>query len=250
VLRDEGGCVVGTLSSGEDITERNCVERELQRLSGQLLRLQDEERRKIARDLHDSTGQSLIVLATTIAQLERTIPSNSRKLHSLCCQCQEQIEQCTREIRTLSYLLHPPLLDETGLADAIRQFADGFTKRSGIRVNLKVTPNFGRMSSEVELSLFKVVQESLTNVQRHSGNSQVMIRLVRRSEDMRIEVTDSGRGVSEKRHVTNGKIPFEVGVGIPSMQERVKSIGGLLEFDCSRHGTTLRVTIPQRDGQI
>ena len=249
VLRDEAGCVVGTLSSGEDITERNRVEKELQRLSGQLLRLQDEERRRIARDLHDSTGQNLIALATTLAQLERAIPSNSRKLHSFCFQCQEQIEQCTREIRTLSYLLHPPLLDETGLADAIRQFADGFTKRSGIRVNLRVNPAFGRLSSDVELSLFKVVQESLTNVQRHSGSSQVTIRLDRRSQDTRIEVTDTGRIGAGKRRSTNGEIPFEVGVGIPSMQERVKLIGGFFEIDCRDHGTTVRVTIPVREGR-
>jgi PAS domain S-box-containing protein len=250
LLRDLDGCVVGTLSSGEDITERNRVEKELQRLSGQLLRLQDEERRKIARDLHDSTGQNLIALATTLAQLEKAIPSKSKKLHSFCSQSQEQIEQCTREVRTLSYLLHPPLLDETGLADAIRQFVDGFTKRSGIRVNLKVASTFGRMSSEVELSLFKVVQESLTNVQRHSGSSQVTIRLNRRPEDIRIEVSDTGRFVSDKKCGTHGDIPFEVGVGIPSMQERVKLIGGLLEIACGHHGTTVRVTIPLRTDRI
>ncbi len=249
MLRDEGGSVVGTLSSGEDITERNRVEKELQRLSGQLLRLQDEERRRIARDLHDSTGQNLIALATTLAQLERAIPSSSRKVHSLCFQCQEQIEQCTREIRTLSYLLHPPLLDETGLADAIRQFADGFAKRSGIRVNVRVSPTFGRMASDVELSLFKVVQESLTNVQRHSGSSQVTIRLDRRSEDTRIEVTDTGRIGGGKRRSPNGEIPFEVGVGIPSMQERVKLIGGFFEIDCGDRGTAVRVTIPVRESR-
>ncbi|HET7106915.1 MAG TPA: PAS domain S-box protein [Candidatus Acidoferrum sp.] len=244
LLRDERGFVIGTLSSGEDITERNRVEMELQRLSGQLLRLQDEERRRIARDLHDSTGQNLIALATTLDQLDRAIPPNSRKVRSLCLQCQEQIEQCTREIRTLSYLLHPPLLDETGLADAIRQFADGFTKRSGIRVNVTVSPSFGRMPSDVELSLFKVVQESLTNVQRHSGSSQVTIKLDRRSKDTRIEVTDTGRIGAGKRRGRNGAIPFEVGVGIPSMQERVKLIGGFFEMDCGAHGTAVRVTIP------
>ena len=249
LLRDEGGCVVGTLSSGEDITERNRVEMELQRLSGQLLRLQDEERRRIARDLHDSTGQNLIALATTLAQLDRSVPPNSRKVRSLCFQCQTQIEQCTREIRTLSYLLHPPLLDQTGLADAIRQFADGFTKRSGIRVDVRVSPTFGRMSSDVELSLFKVVQESLTNVQRHSGSSQVTIKLDRRSKDTRIEVTDTGRIGAGKRRGTNGEIPFEVGVGIPSMQERVKLIGGFFEIDCGDHGTAVRVTIPLNEGR-
>jgi PAS domain S-box-containing protein len=227
VLRGIGGRVIGTLSSGEDITERNLAEKELRRLSGQLLRLQDEERRKIARDLHDSTGQNLIALATTLAQFERAIPSNSRKLHSLCSLCKEQAEQCTREVRTLSYLLHPPLLDETGLADAIRQFADGFTKRSGIRVHLKVAPTFGRLAAEVELTSFKVVQESVTNVQRHSGSSQVTIQLDRTSEEIRIAVTDTGRGISGKQQGANGEIPFEVGVGIPSMQERVKSIGGM-----------------------
>ena len=243
-LRDDQGRIIGTLSSGEDITAQKCAEEELTRLSGRLLRLQDEERRKIARDLHDSTGQNLIALTTTLGQLEKEIPSARKKLHTLCSQCQGLADQCVRDIRTLSYLLHPPLLDETGLADAIRQFAGGFTKRSGIQVQLTVTQAFGRLPEDIELTLFKVVQESLTNVQRHSGSSLVVIRLSRCSREIRIEVADSSPGATERTLGTDRKSPFEVGVGIPSMQERVKLIGGRFELDHAVHGTTVRVTIP------
>ena len=244
LLRDGDGRVVGTLSSGEDITERQRAQEELQRLSGQLLRLQDEERRKIARDLHDSTGQNLVVLATNLSQLDALLPSSATRLHVLSVSCRKLADQCVREIRTLSYLLHPPLLDETGLADAIRHFSEGFAKRSGIRACLKVTPNFGRMPKDVELTLFKVVQESLTNVQRHSGNSRVKIELNRIGKDVTVEISDTGRRRSARRAGTNSDIPFEVGVGIPSMQERVNMIGGFLSIDSNRCGTTIRVKIP------
>jgi len=244
LLRNAEGHIVGILSSGEDITERRLAEEELQRLSGQLLRLQDEERRKIARDLHDSTGQNLVVLSTNLSQLDASLPSPPAKFRALSASCRKLADQCVREVRTLSYLLHPPLLDETGLADAIRLFSEGFTKRSGIRVQLKVTPNFGRMPKDVELTLFKVVQESLTNVQRHSGNSRVKIELQREGNNVRVEISDTARGRSIRRASANLEIPFEVGVGIPSMQERINSIGGHLNIGFTGCGTTVSVSVP------
>ena len=229
----------------QDITDRKRVEEELPRLSGRLLRLQDKERRKIARDLHDSTGQELVFLTTTLSQLRDSVPSSSRKLRKLVSQCQIIADRCIREVRTLSYVLHPPLLDETGLADAIRHFVDGFSERTGIEVELEISPHFGRMNQEMELGLFRVVQESLINIQRHSGSFDAKIRLARDSDRVSLEVSDSGRGIPAAKRRQNGTLPHTVGVGIPSMEERVRQIGGRLEIQSAEGGTTVRVTIPE-----
>ncbi len=226
----------------EDITERKRAEEELLRLSGQLLRSQDEERRSIARDLHDSTGQNLVVLAASLAQLQDSIPSASRKSRMLVSESQALADQCIREVRTLSYLLHPPMLEEAGLEDAIGLYAEGFTKRSGIRVQLEVSPQLGRLERDTELTLFRVVQESLTNVQRHSGSPQAKIRIGRDPGKITLEISDSGSGIPGNG--PNGKSPLGLGVGIASMQERVKLIGGRLEIDSSYSGTMVRVTVP------
>jgi len=226
----------------EDITERKRAEEELRRLSGQLLRSQDEERRSIARDLHDSTGQNLVVLAASLAQLQDSIPSVSRKSRMLVSESQALADQCIREVRTLSYLLHPPMLEEAGLEDAICLYAEGFTKRSGILVQLEIPPQFGRLERDTELTLFRVVQESLTNVQRHSGSLRAKIGIVRDAGKVTLEISDSGSGIPGNRR--NGKSPLGLGVGIASMQERVKLIGGRLEIDSSCSGTIVRVTVP------
>jgi PAS domain S-box-containing protein len=230
-----------------DITERKRSEEELQRLSGQLLRLQDEERRRIARDLHDSTGQDLVALATTLSQLHASIPSSGRKLRQLASQCQALADRCIREVRTLSYVLHPPMLDEAGLEDAIRHYAGGFSERTGIEVELEVSPRFGRMTPDVELGLFRVVQESLTNIQRHSGSLQAKIRMDRDPGKITLEVSDKGNGIPGKLRRRNGGLPFRLGVGIPSMHERVRLIGGRLDIESSSSGATVRVTIPADD---
>jgi signal transduction histidine kinase len=216
---------------------------ELRSVSGQLLLLQDEERRRIARDLHDSTGQDLVALATTLSQLRASIPSSSRRLRKVASECQALAEQCIREIRTLSYLLHPPMLEEAGLEDAIRLFVEGFTKRSAIQVELEVSPQLGRLGPDAELTLFRVVQESLNNIRRHSGSPRAKIRVARNPQEIKLEVSDAGRGISEKQPMQDGEIPFRLDVGIPSMRERVKLIGGQLTIDSSSSGTIVRVTI-------
>jgi len=243
LLRDDKGRVTGTLSSGEDITEHKRAEEELRRLSGQLLRLQDEERRRMARDLHDSTGQNLVALATTLSQLHASIPSSGRKLRKLVSQSQGLADQCVREVRTLSYLLHPPMLDEAGLEDAIRHYADGFAERTGIEVALEISPRFGRMTPDVEVALFRVVQESLTNVQRHSGSLQAKIQLDRSKDEVKLKISDKGRGAPTRELKGNAFLPFKLGVGIPSMHERVKLIGGRLDIETSGSGTTVCVAI-------
>jgi signal transduction histidine kinase len=227
----------------KEVLERQRAEEKLQRLSGKLIRLQDEERRKIARDLHDSTGQDLVALATMLSQLRSSIPSAQRKSRRLLSECKALADGCIREIRTLSYVLHPPALDQAGLGDAIRDYVTGFTRRSGIQVELELSPRFGRMTRDVELALFRVVQESLTNIQRHSGSQQAKIRIHRNSH-LGLEISDLGNGTSAREQGAKEEPRLEVGVGIPSMQERVKLIGGQLDIDSTSHGTTVRVTIP------
>jgi PAS domain S-box-containing protein len=238
---ETGGYVVAV---SRDITERKRAEEELRRLSGQILRSQDEERRRIARGLHDSTGQDLVALATHLAQLRASIPSTCRESRKLSSVCQALADQCLREVRTLSYLLHPPMLDEAGLEDAIRHYADGLAKRVGIKVALEISPRFERMTPDIEVALFRVVQESLTNIQRHSGSREAKIRILRDPGKITLDVIDKGSGIRGSKRRQNGELNLGFGVGIPSMQERVKLIGGQLEIDSSRRGTTVRVTIP------
>jgi PAS domain S-box-containing protein len=241
---DAGGNLIELLSAGRDITQLKLAEEELRRLSGQLLRLQDEERRRIARDLHDSTGQDLVALATTLSQLHAAIPSSSRKLRKLASQCQALAGQSIRDVRTLSYLLHPPMLDEAGLEDAIRHYAGGFTERTGIEVELEISPRVRRMKPDVEVALFRVVQESLTNIQRHSGSQRAKIRIERDHGKVTLEISDKGSGIPGSLRRRNGKLSIGLGVGIPSMHERVKLIGGQLDIESSGSGTTVGVTIP------
>jgi len=243
-FHDEEGKPVRLAGTCRDITERVRAEEELQRLSGQLLRLQDEERRRMARDLHDSTGQDLVALATTLSQLHASIPSSSRKLRKLASQCQALADQCIREVRTLSYLLHPPMLDEAGLEDAIRHYAGGFTERTGIEVELEISPRLGRMKPDAEMALFRVVQESLTNIQRHSGSSQAKIGIERDPGKITLEISDKGRGIPGNLPRQNGKLSLGLGVGIPSMHEGMKLIGGRLDIESSSSGTTVRATVP------
>jgi signal transduction histidine kinase len=246
-FHDEEGNPIRIAGTCRDITESVQAEEELRRLSGQLLRLQDEERRRIATDLHDSTGQDLVALATTLSQLQASIPSSSRKLRKLASECQALADRCVREVRTLSYLLHPPMLDEAGLEDAIFHYVDGFIGRTGIKVALVVSPHFGRITPDVEMALFRVVQESLTNIQRHSGSTQARIRIERHPGKTTLEISDKGSGIPGNLRRQNGKLSFGLGVGIPSMQERVALIGGQLDIESSSGGTTVRVTIPADD---
>jgi len=243
-LRGTDGRIVRWYGTNTDIEDRKHAEEELQRLSGELLQSQDEEQRRISRDLHDSTGQDLAALTADLSQLGASIPSSARKLRALASRCQELAEKCIREVRTLSYLIFPPMLDETGLADAIRHFLGGFADRSGIKVGLEVNAHFTRMRGDIELALFRVVQESLTNVHRHSGSLRAKILLDRGSNYVTVEVSDTGQGTSGRNLKTNRGMPFQIGVGISSMTERVKLVGGRLDIISGTSGTTVRATIP------
>ena len=234
----------GAILIVRDITNRKLAEEELQRLSGRLLKLQDEERHKIARDLHDSTGQALVVLSAALGQLRYLIPSSNRKARKVVSESQALADQCIREIRTMAYVLHPPMLDESGLEDAIRDYVEGFSGRSGIKVKLDFPATLGRLPRDMELSLFRVVQESLTNVQRHSGSRKARIRIERDPERITLEVSDEGRKASGNTRNRSREFRSRTGVGIASMHERVKQIGGRMEIKSSSEGTTVSVTVP------
>lgn len=226
-----------------DVTERKRAEEELRQLSSRLIRLRDEERRRIARELHDSTGQSLAALAMRLSAIghagSRWRPATRKAL----AESQALAEQCSREIRTLSYLLHPPLLDEIGLVSALRWLVDGFSERSGIGAALDVGADLGRLPREAETTLFRVVQESLANVHRHSGSASAAIRLVRKGGEVVLEVEDHGRGMAPAGiQGTDG--PVTPGVGIAGMRERVRELGGRLKVDSSAAGTVVRVVLP------
>ena len=245
--KDSLGNVTALVGTVKDITERKRAEAGLQELSGRLLRLQDDERRNIARDLHDETGQNLVALSSILSHLRASIPSTSRTLRKSIAQCQELADVCIREIRTLSYVLHPPMLDEAGLEDAIRHYVSGFSERTGIRVKLEIPPNFGRLTQEEEMALFRVMQESLINIQRHSGSLSATIMLDRTAEGVVLQMSDQGRGIqgNGKRYLKDAC--FRGGVGIQSMRERMKQVRGQLKIESSASGTTVRAMVAAHD---
>jgi two-component system, NarL family, sensor kinase len=202
--------------------------------------VQEEERRKIARDLHDSTAQHLVLLSAALERLQNSVPSNRRKSRQALSEAQELAGQALREVRTLSYLLYPPMLEESGLEDAIFHYVEGYTKRSGVQVDVQVSPDFGRLGRDKEMALFRVAQESLTNVRRHSGSRRAHIRLNRVGNRIILEIRDAGRGTSGGADDQRGLSP---GVGITSMRERVRQVGGQLEIESTSAGTTVRATI-------
>ena len=246
--RDERGKLRGFVNINRDASERKAAEEALRQLSSQLLKLQDEERRRLARELHDSTAQRLTAIAAYLAVVGKSSASLSRQSLNALSECRLLTEECHREIRTLSYLLHPPMLDEIGLPDALLWYCEGFTKRSGLPVDLKISSAIARLPSEVEGTLFRVVQECLTNIHRHSGSNSARIRLDRNGTKLILEVQDKGNGLPIEMLV-NGKInTARVGVGIAGMQERIRNLHGQLEIESSKSGTVVRTLIPISEG--
>jgi signal transduction histidine kinase len=222
------------------------------RLAGALLQAQDEERRRIARELHDSTGQNLVMANLMAGQVETLAPPSCGPA---IVQLKEILQGIISEIRTVSYLLHPPLLDVGGLGVALQSYANGFSKRTGIRVDLKLSPNVGRMSTDVELVLFRVIQEALTNIWRHSGSSTARIRLFRDVSDSRprisLSIEDAGKGIpTQIRKSTlsrSSKHQVSSGLGLIAMRERLHQIGGQLEIHSIAGKTVIRANVMLND---
>ncbi len=212
-------------------------EEQLRSLSLHLMTLQDEERRRIARELHDTTGQTLAAMKMSIA-LIRATDGNRPELERLIDDLNALTDEALQEVRTTSYLLHPPLLDEAGIASAARWFVEGFARRSGIQVECEIPDKMERPPRHCELVLFRILQESLTNVHRHSGASAARVRLHRNGDGFELEVGDNGKGISEERLSRFNAAVGNAGVGISGMRERVRELGGRLEIRSVSSGTT------------
>jgi signal transduction histidine kinase len=228
---------------------------QVRELSRRLLRIQDEERRHIARELHDSAGQTLTVLGINLAQLAQKAGRKAPELAGDAEQIQETVQQLHREIRTASYLLHPPLLDENGLSSAVSWYVQGLQERSGLEVNLEISKDFGRLSGEMELVIFRLVQECLTNIHRHSESKTATIRIARESNQIILDIRDQGKGMSGVRlaQIQSGLS----GVGIRGMRERLTQFEGKVNIESDSSGTRVlaiipipRVTSPEGDGNV
>ncbi len=225
------------------------TETSLRQLSGRLLQLQDEERRRIARDLHDVTGQKIALLSMSLDRLGRLVGSRDFEVQETFEETRDVVRKIGEEIRTLSYLLHPPLLDESGLASAVRWYAEGFQKRSGIHLAVNIAPGLGRLSMEIETALFRVVQESLTNVHRYSGSPDAEIKIYSDGGELCLEIIDHGKGIEAGSVRTSIDGIASLGVGIPGMRERLRQLGGQLEVDFGRNGTRVLANVPLKQAE-
>jgi signal transduction histidine kinase len=216
---------------------------ELQKLTQRLLKVQDDERRKLARDLHDSTGQTLAALKISVALLQENCKETPAALANVSDVVQ-LADQAIEEIRTMSYLLHPPLLDEVGFACAAEWYIEGFAKRSGINVRADIGNSRERLLQSVEIALFRVLQESLTNIHRHSGASDASVHFRHEVDAVVLEIRDFGRGIPEERLRLLHGMNAETGVGLAGMRERLHELNGTLEIESDGHGTSMRATVP------
>jgi len=216
---------------------------QLRELSFRLMEMQDEERRRIAREMHDSAGQTISALGMNLTQIINAVRSTNPRVTRLAEEARTFAEELGKEIRTTSYLLHPPMLDERGLRAALGWYVEGLKQRTGIDVDLRIHDEFERPSSDIELAIFRVVQECLANVHRHSGSKSAHIKIARESANLVVEVRDAGCGITadELANIRNKG----GGVGLRGMRERVRPFGGDLRVNSRPgHGTTIVVTLP------
>jgi two-component system NarL family sensor kinase len=239
-------CVVATELT--ELIETNealrVSELSLRQLSARLLKLQDEERRRIARDLHDTTGQKIAVLSMTLDRLAKLVDIRKVDVKDALTESRDVVGKIGEEIRTLSYLLHPPLLDECGLASAVLWYAEGFKKRSGIHLNVSIDEELVRLTTDAETALFRVLQESLTNVHRYSGSPSAEIRIFQSAGKVHLDIVDHGKGVKAGTERPMFAGAPTLGVGIPGMRERIRQLGGQLEVEFSNEGTRVHASLP------
>ena len=280
-VRDAAGKIVGASKIARDFTERKRIERELHEseerfrtladaldtqvqfrtqelrrrnaeilqqseqlrdLSGRLLLTQDQERRHIARELHDSAGQTLAALGMNLARLTEDAKHDPAQMAKTLEEAKDLVQHLTQELRTTSYLLHPPLLDENGLSSALRWYVQGLTERSGIDIELKIPEAFERLPADIELVIFRLVQESLTNIHRHSGSKTAIIRLSHEADKIHVEIQDHGKGMSQKQL---SEVQSQgSGVGIRGMRERLRHVQGELIIESNALGTKILATLP------
>ena len=249
-LRDRSGKLVGFGKVTRDFTERMQAkealaksERSLRDLSLHLLSTQDQERKRIGRDLHDSLGQYLAVLKLKIESVASLV--DARDLAEDLAECVRLTDDSIKEVRTVSYLLYPPMLEEMGLKSAIPWYLSGFSARSGIKTTLKTQEHFGRLPTEAELAMFRVLQESLTNVHRHSGSETAEVRLLKQDGNAVLEVEDKGKGFNSAM-LEQGSQDWmgALGVGVRGMNERMRQLKGKLEIMTREGGTLVRAIIP------
>jgi PAS domain S-box-containing protein len=265
-IRDDAGRLLGFAKITRDVTERMQTQRALERevaerrnaerrfqdserslrqLSLHLLRTQDEERRRIGRDLHDSLGQYLAVLKMKLDSVARLIAQERTDMAEELGQCVHLMESSIKEVRTVSYLLYPPMLEEMGLKSAIPWYLDGFSTRSGVKTTFEVQAEFGRLARESELALFRVLQEGLTNVHRHSGSPTAHVRLSVKKGMCILEIEDKGKGISPELLAEFGQEGMGgLGIGVRGMNERIRQLGGRLELVSNGAGTILTATLP------
>jgi PAS domain S-box-containing protein len=268
-VAEENGQVRMIVATGLDITEQKKLRDELEsrvlertreleeknkalldqahvirEISGRLLHSQEEERRRIARELHDSSGQIVAALQMTLVPLEAEIRKKQPELSAPVKESLNLVDQLSKELRTVSYLLHPPLLDEAGLPSAIRWYVEGFSERSKIPVDLEITPDFGRLSHELEMTVFRIIQECLTNIHRHANGQAAMVRILRSGDEILVEVQDNGKGFGGRSEGQDSSKTVREGVGIRGMRERVKQMGGTFEIRSSDSGTFVSAYFP------
>src|SRR5262249_33197629 len=250
-VRDERQMIVGAVIVNEDITARKETEAaletsalQMQSLATRLMHAQDDERRRIARLLHETTAQELAGLKMLLARLNRTSEQLSDGERALPDGSMALAESWMSGVRTLSYLLHPPFLDEAGLLSAVRWYVEGFAKRSAIAVTVDLPSTFGRLPQDAETALFRVIQEALINIHHHSESSTAHIRLQVDDHDLTLEVHDHGKGMPAEFVSELMSAAGAIGVGIAGMRERLQQFGGTLDIRSSEGGTVIRAHMP------
>lgn len=248
-IRDAQGRLIGYGKVTKDLTERKRAEEQLRELSRRLLKAQEDERSRLGRDLHDTVGQYLVAVKMALDGLETRDHFDESQTRKQIKDCTASLERAIQEVRTLSYLLYPPMLEETGLPSAIRWHLEGFSKRSGIKATYEITDDITRLPKDVELALFRVFQESLTNVHRHSESENVHIRLAIDDGKAVLEIRDHGKGMPPTSLASHSDSFGTLGVGIRGMRERIRQLNGKLEITSTSEGTTVKASVPLNQSQ-